>query len=67
MGSPVSVSVANIVMEDVEERALAPMRFSFLFGRDTLMTSVLLFLSRESNTCCNTSMGSREVSSSLWS
>ena len=33
MGSPVSVVVAEIVMQNIEEQALAPTRELYLFGR----------------------------------
>ena len=34
MGSPVSVTVANLVIEDVEERALATFPNPLKFGKD---------------------------------
>ena len=41
MGSPVSVTIANLVMEDVEERAMAttdiPLRFWKWYVNDTRM------------------------------
>ena len=36
MGSPVSVCDANLVMEDIEERALSSLRINHGFGKDML-------------------------------
>ena len=64
MGSPVSVAVANLVMEDVEELLMIP---SFCFGRDTLTTFVLSFPGTESSIYYFISIPQSLLFNSLWS
>jgi hypothetical protein len=49
MGSPESAVIANLVMEDVEQRTLASVRF----GNVSSMMSSLRFLEMKSIFCCN--------------
>ena len=47
MGSPVSVIVANLVMEEIEERAIS--EYPITIGRDMLMTILQPYLKNKFN------------------